>query len=297
MYPYGQPAGPPPPRKSHWVAWLIGGIVAVVAFGALIVGLVVTLVAPALNDVITNAPVNGPSDTATSAQTFSVSDTPSLVVFDAAGDVTVRTGASGQIGVEVTKFVTGPSDAVVQSGLTNTVVDLSQSGNTVSVSARAPTRWFDGGVAERSVDLVITVPASTQLDVHVGAGVIDVQGVTGVVKLDTGAGNITASGVTLADGSLINAEVGNATVDGALVPGASLDVEVHTGNATLTLPANTPAHLDAVASLGSITITGWPITVSTHASARQDAAGDLGTNPTGTVTVHVATGNIVLNAR
>ena len=225
----------------------------------------------------------------TTTKTFVVSGTPGLVIADAAGNVSIQQGGGNQLTVQVMKHAWGTSDAVARDVLRSTVVDMSQSGNTITVNTQF------SGPARRSVDLIVTVPAEANADVHLGAGNIDVRQFTGAISLDAGAGNITAGAVTFAGTSRLHTGAGNVTVDGAIASGAAVDVLVGAGNVTLTLPSDTPAHLAASTGVGNVTITGWQIPVS--GAIGHSATGDLGGNPTGSLTIQVGTGNLTLMSR
>jgi hypothetical protein len=106
---------------------------------------------------------------------------------------------------------------------------------------------------------------------------------------------VTANTVTFAGTSRLHAGAGNIAINGAIASGASVDVLVGAGNARLTLPSDTPAHLTAATGVGNLTITGWVIPVSGIVS--HSASGDLGGNPSSTLTIQVGTGNLTLMSR
>jgi hypothetical protein len=278
------PVQPRQPSGAHVAAWIIGGIAAFVVLAGLVVVLLAALVGGFVFSTIAQRELS-----ATTTTTLVVSGTPSLVISDAAGDVTIQQGSGNQVTVQVTKHAWGISDADAKGVLNNMVVNVSQSGTTITVK----TQW--SGSARRSVDLIVTVPAQATANVHLGAGNIDARQLTGAMTLDTGAGNVTVSAVTFAGTSRLHTGAGNITVDGAMASGAAVDVLVGAGNATLTLPSDTPAHLSASTGVGNLTITGWQIPVSGMVSHR--ASGDLGGNPTGTLTIQVGTGNLTLVSR
>jgi Putative adhesin len=278
------PVQPRQPGGAHVAAWIIGGILAVVVLTGLVVALLAALVGGFVFSTIGQNELS-----ATTTQTFVVSGTPSLVISDAAGNVTIQQGGDNQVTVQVTKHAWGISDADAKGVLNNMVVNVSQSGTTIT----AKTQW--SGPARRSVDLIITVPGQAKANVHLGAGNIDARQLTGAIMLDTGAGNVTADTVTFAGTSRLHTGAGNITVDGSIATGAAVDVLVGAGNATLTLPSDTPAHLTASTGVGNLTIIGWQIPVS--GIVGHSASGDLGGNPTGTLTIQVGSGNLTLMSR
>jgi hypothetical protein len=278
------PVQPHEPHRSHAVGWIIGGILAFLVLAGLVVALLAALVGGFVFSAIGQHELS-----TTTTQTFVVSGTPSVVISDSAGNVTIQQGSGSRVTVQVTKHAWGINDAAAKGVLNSMVVNVSQSGATITVN----TQW--SGTARRSVDLLVTVPAEANANVHLGAGNIDVHQVTGAITLDNGAGNLTASGVTFTGTSRLHAGAGNVTVDGAMASGAAVDVVVGAGNAALTLPSDTPAHLTASTGVGNLTITGWQIPVS--GMVGHSASGDLGGNPTARLTIQVGTGNIALMSR
>lgn len=280
-------------RHSTWLAWVIGGTLGALVLG----GLLIALIAALLGGIFAST-IGQNEQTATATRSFTVSGTPSLVITNTAGNITVQSSGSGsQVVVQVTKHAWGSSVAVARSGLDNTAVTLSQSGNTIAVATQFTSTYFDGGMARRTVDLLVTVPSQTNADLRLSAGNIEMRQVSGTVQVDASAGNVTTHDVTLADGSQLHTSVGNLTLDGAIASGATVDVTVSTGNATLTLPAATPAHLDASTSVGNLTIIGWPISVSGTGLTGHHASGDLGPNPSARLMAQVSTGNLTLRSR
>jgi hypothetical protein len=300
-HPYPSPAVPyryPPEQRprvrggSRWLAWVIGGTAATLVLAGVLIALLAALVGGFVFSTIGQN-----EQTASFTKTFVVSGTPSLVISDSAGNVTIQRGSGSQMTVQVTKHAWGSSVAVAQSGVALTAVDLSQSGNTITVNSQFSTSYFDGGMARRTVDVLVTVPAQANADVHLGAGNMDARQFTGAIRLDSGAGNVTTDNVTFAGTSRLNAGAGNITVAGVIARGATVDVHVGAGNATLTLPPDTPARLSASTGVGNLTIAGWPIQVTGTGFTGHSANGDLGANPTGTLTIQVGTGNVTLISR
>lgn len=289
------PASRRPERRgrSNWLAWVIGG-----TLGALLlVGLLIALVVALLGGFLASTG-NRNEQTSTSSRTFAVSGTPSLVISNVAGNITVRSGGSdSQVIVQVTKRAWGSSVEVAQGGLKNTTVTMSRSDSTITVNTQFSSTYFDGGMARRAVDLLVTVPTQANVDLHLSAGNIDLHQITGVIRADSSAGNITTDAVSFADGSHLGTTAGNIGMYGSIARSATVSVDVNAGNATLNLPANTPAHLDAATNVGNLTIIGWQIPVSSTGVTGRHASGELSANPTARLTVQVSTGNLTLTSR
>lgn len=291
--PYRDPQAPhPPERRARWVPWVIGGVL-----GALVIGGVVIALIAALIGGIFAATVNQREQATTLTRALTVSGTPSLVITDSAGNVTLRAGSGNQVVVEITKHAWGSSGAVAQNGLSNTAVDVLQNGDTITVRAQFDATYFDHGTARRSVDLLVTVPAQTTVDARLGAGNMSARQMSGVLRLDTGAGNVTLDDVTFSDGSRLNTGAGNIQATCAIASGAAVDVHVGAGNATMTLPSDTPAQLDASTGAGNLTINGWRMSMMNSGMAGRHARGAMGAHPTGRLTIQVGTGNLTLMSR
>ena len=291
-YPYPGPRQPQEPPRTHWGAWMIGGVVGAVVVACMAVALVVAIVAGVLFSAVA-----GPEATATTTRAFAVTGTPSLVVTNSAGNITVRVGSGNQVTAQVTSRVRARTSSIARAGANNTAVNLNQNGNAISVSAQFTTTYFDGGTAHRTVDMLLTVPAGTNIDANLGAGNINVRDITGAIRLEVGAGNLTVTNVTFSGSSRLHTGAGNVTANAAMASSAVTDIDVGAGNATVTLPADTPAHLTASTGVGNLTISGWPISVSQTSVVGRRASGDLNASPTATLTINVGTGNLTVRSR
>lgn len=289
-YPQARP--PRQGRNTRWVPWVIGGVLAALVIGGVIIALIVALIGS-----IFTATASQHEQSTTQTKTLAVSGTPSLVISDPAGNITLRTGSSSQVTVEITKHAWGSSDAVAQNGLSSLTVDVLQNGDTITVRSQFDATYADHGAARRSLDLLVTVPAQTNLDAHLGAGNINARQMSGAIRLDTGAGNLTLDNVTFAGSSRLNTGAGNINATCAIASGVTVDVHVGAGNATMTLPSNTPAQLDASTGVGNLTINGWQMSMMNDGATGHHAQGAMGDHPTGMLTVHVGVGNLTLKSR
>jgi hypothetical protein len=228
---------------------------------------------------------------ATETHELSIEGTPTLVVRNAAGSVSVEPGIDGQVRVVVTKkvrsFFGGEGD------LENAHVEVTQHGSEITIETH-----YRGGLGFKgvTVDVDITTPASTNLDLKLNAGNAHLHGITGTLTAVVNAGNLDAAAVALPGSASLELNAGSLTLDGELRPGAMLNVRVNAGNATLTLPQDTPAYLDAKTSVGNIRVSGWRVNTSRNIT-QQQASGPLGASASGTLTIRVDAGNIQLNSR
>jgi hypothetical protein len=231
---------------------------------------------------------------ATQAFEFTVGEIPALVVRNPLGTVTIQPGASSQIAISATKHVTG----LMLGGngldlLERVTVQTEQAGDTVSVSVKHPRQFFSTKAV--TVDLVITVPDRTRLDVEVDAGNIELRGGSGVARAEVDAGNVRAEGFTFLGSSKVSVDAGNATLHAALESGGSLEVSVDAGNARLQLPRETAAYLEAAIDAGSLKVSGWQVETKNELVSHK-ARGALGPNASGTLRVRVDAGSITIVA-
>lgn len=279
-----------PPRRPGvpWYAWAIGGCLGLVALSVLILAIIFGLIAAIAINYAHQVPL-----TQQRTRTLSVSGTPTLSINDSAGTVMLQRGTTGRVTVQATKSARDTSRTRAQTDLGSISVSTTQQGNTITLAATA-----DGSTSilgsDRHVDFVISVPPTANVTAQLDAGTLVMGDISGLMQLTVDAGDVQLAGATLADGSYVHVDVGNATVSCTLAPGASLDVRVATGNAEVRLPATTRASLTAATQIGHVTITGWAITPTSTSVTGQAAQGALGASPAGTVGIHVNTGNITL---
>lgn len=151
-------------------------------------------------------------------RTFEVGSSPDLSVDTFAGSVTVRTGSPGEIRVVATKRAPRSSD------LERIEVEMVEQGDGLEVRARNPRR-----VSNASVKFEITAPAGTRLDAHTGAGSMDVSGLQGGVRVDTGSGSVTLRDLK----GDVDAHTGSGSIEARNVEGR-LTLDTGSGRVTIT---------------------------------------------------------------
>jgi hypothetical protein len=172
-------------------------------------------------------------------RTFEVGRAPSLEIDNFAGSVTVRPGEDDTIHVVATKR------ARSKSLLERIEVDMDERGDGLVIKTDRPRT-----LSSASVKLEITAPAGTDLDAHTGSGSIDVEGLSGDVKLDTGSGSVDARDLS---GDL-EVDTGSGSVDLIDVTG---EIDVHTGSGSIEVQGGTGlVRLDT--GSGSIEYQGTP---------------------------------------
>ncbi len=242
-------------NRNLWI------IVAVVAVVLCICALVAVAVVAGLAGWFAIWPVSssGPimSEGERIEQSFEVGEAPRLEIDNFAGRVTVRTGERGEIRMIAVK------QGLPGSDLDRVQVEISEGASGLLIRTRKPST-----LSTASVQLEITVPEDTQLDLHTGAGNTEVRGLRSDVKVDTGSGDVTiadltgnldahtGSGSVTIDGvsGRIQADTGSGSVRISNVAG---DLEAHTGSGSMEVrEASGRARLDS--GSGSLTYEGDP---------------------------------------
>jgi DUF4097 and DUF4098 domain-containing protein YvlB len=229
-----------------------------------------------------------------SERTFDVGSTPSLTVQNFAGNITVRAGAAGQIQVSVTEKGT------TRASLDNIQVAMNPQDGGLSIQT---TR--SGISGNLSVQLEIVVPADALLDLHTGAGSIDVSGFANGAKVDSGAGSLTIQDVTGAldahtgAGSLdvrgatgsarLNTGAGSISYQGT--PQGNCRFETGTGSIQLALPAELNATVDLGTGVGDIQLGGFAVQGQV---SRRSVQGTIGSGDQVQIYAHTGTGSINL---
>lgn len=204
-------------------------------------------------------------------KTYQVGDKPSLRVDTNDAGVDITRGASRTISARVI------SEGYKQGDLH---VTERQDGDHVELNVHLPNEWgVHFGTRYRKVRIEVQVPQDTALDLHSGDGHINVNGISGTAKIDTGDGAVevrdfngsldahTSDGHITADGVFTNVELrtGDGHVDFTARPGSRMagDWLIRTGDGRVEvrLPQEFAAELYAHTGDGRITVD-FPITVS-----------------------------------
>jgi DUF4097 and DUF4098 domain-containing protein YvlB len=232
-----------------------------------------------------------------SEQTFQVGSAPQLTVDNFAGSITVRTGAAGQIQVIAVKRAPGGA------GLNSIQVEMSQQDGGVLIRTSKPTI-----LSNQSVQLEISAPADAQLDLHSGAGSIDVRGFTNDIKVDSGAGSLTIQDVTgtldahTGAGSidvqgatgLVSLDTGTGSIDYNGSPQGSCSFQTGTGSIQLILPADLSAAVDLNTNIGNIQLGGFAVQGQV---SKREVKGTIGSGDQAQIYANSGTGSIDLSRR
>jgi hypothetical protein len=208
------------------------------------------------------------------------------VLTSTAGSVTVNRGsADNRIIVQARKY------ASFGGNLNNVQINYRQSGNTIIVAANSSGtfNFFNA----TSVDFTITVPNTTDLQIHTNAGSINENGVSGKMSLVSNAGTIGATQSSLTGSSTFKTNAGSINFKGSIGSTGTYDFETNAGSIDMTLIGNPSFNLNATTDAGSIN-TSFPITVNRNTGGAT-ANGVVGTSPQATLTLKTNAGSINLN--
>ncbi len=177
--------------------------------------------------------------TETVEESFAVGDAPVLTVDSFGGDVTVQEGDGDTIQVVATKRASREKD------LDDIEVSMKERDGGVEITTDRPS-----GFRNVSVELEITAPASTRVDVRTGGGDVSIHGLQERIEVDTGGGDIA---IRDASGT-INANTGGGRID---IDSATGEIDADTGGGSITVrDASGPVRLNTGG--GSIDYGGRP---------------------------------------
>jgi DUF4097 and DUF4098 domain-containing protein YvlB len=196
---------------------------------------------------------------------FSISGKPELTLSTFDGAIEVRPWDRPEVRVVVEKH------AATKEAADRIEVNSEQNGNQIAVTARAyPQRTLGIGFhVSRSAKLIVSVPASSDVQARSGDGSVDVEGISGRLQFRSGDGSIRGrrlSGdvnVHTGDGSIrlndVDGRLDALTGDGSIVvDGRLTEVRVRTGDGSVAVSASggsAPAgDWDIVTGDGSVTM-------------------------------------------
>jgi DUF4097 and DUF4098 domain-containing protein YvlB len=189
------------------------------------------------------------SETETRDDTYSVGATPKIVVSNDNGQINVVTGNEGTVNVKAT--IRKPDDVEYS---------VVQEGDTVRVEAQVSSAWgWVFGTDAPGVDITVTLPADTNVELRSSNGGIEVVDIQNSGKLWTANGRISLENVK---GEFeVNAMNGDIDFSGEMTAGGTNQLTTFNGRVEVTLLGEPSVKLDATASNGAI-VCELPITAT-----------------------------------
>jgi hypothetical protein len=158
---------------------------------------------------------------------------------DANVKLEAHAGKTVTIRVETFGYRIGPHDVRIRA---------EQNGNRVELEVYEPRRWLDVQIGRRGVEIVVGLPAASDVDVATGDGNIELGALHGTLSLSTGDGNIRLEGcrgrlrVRTGDGDIrgdgLDGTLTGGTNDGGLRISGRFDrLELGTGDGSIVAAA------------------------------------------------------------
>ena len=210
-------------------------------------------------------------------QTFEVGSAPKLEINSFAGATTIRAGDDDTIRVVATKHAKGSRN------LDAIVVEMTEEGDRVVVRTSHP---LLNNASNLRVDLEITVPADTDLDVKLGAGSVQVRDVLGAQQIEAGAGGIEIRGAA----GPVSTKAGAGGIDYAGRPAGVCSFQAGAGGIVLRLPADANVTVDLSAGLGGVN-SALPVDGTV---TRRSVRGTIGTGDEASLTATAGIGGVDL---
>ncbi len=287
-----RPTPPPPPqapRRREWPITLLT-FLAVVGTGLILKG----------TGVLDRNQVNLEEEV---AQSFTVAETPRLVVESYNGPIDIVPGEPGQVECVVVRHVAAENEESARTDLKRIEVTMHRQGNTVLVAVRRPL----GGISWNSgASVHVRAPWGSALKLDSSNGPIHVQGIEGPVQARSTNGRIeikeavgplsltTTNGPIDVEASraILTAESSNGSIRfrGSLAPGQST-IHTSNGRVRLALPEHQNVRIDARTHNGEID-SDFDFDRAENRNHSKHLLAVLGHDPEATLTVRTSNGKI-----
>ena len=199
---------------------------------------------------------DGPQVRETIASEIAVDSPATLTVRNPAGNVSIRTGPqSDSILVEATTEADSVFGRQAESLADRADVQIEGEGSEARVEVALPEA---SGIGFARVNLVVTVPEETHLDVVNDAGHVEIQGTEGDIRVRSEAGNLRMEDVIVTQTCDVMNTAGNITFEGRLPEPGTTDepwevvLRTEAGNIDFAVPADSRFTLDAESEAGSV---------------------------------------------
>lgn len=234
---------------------------------------------------------------ATEEQRFTTATPAQLRVNNNNGEVIVTAGDTDEIVVSIRKTAWGSTQAEADEALRALNVILTQTGNTLTVRYERPSQVvIVGDIRPSRVDLEITVPLSTAVEVDTNLGHIRLEGTTGDAQLKTDFGRIDVEDVTGA----LTAQTNSGEIIARRIEAGDEIINLNSDFGGIELEAAQAKRVEVDSSSGTLTLT--DVTAQKDVVAQTDFGGidledvqgsayDLKTN-SGRITVQGAAGKL-----
>lgn len=170
-----------------------------------------------------------------------------LSVDDDAGDVSIVGADVEAVEVQIVKTGYGSNDARAEEALKDIKYDLTQSGNTITFTYK-----LDGRQTREvnTVDIIVTVPTKTSVEVDNGFGVVDIKDLIGNVDVNGDFGDATINNI---EGAL-SLENASGEIQVSNVDAGSKDVNIEADFGKISMEKVNGNDITVSSSSGSLTL-------------------------------------------
>ena len=185
-------------------------------------------------------------------RTYDLGDAPRLAISNTNGSVTVQTHDAATITVRAERTVQAVTEEGARELLASSTITEDVQGSSVSLTTRRPPSFGMGQQAEVRYD--VRVPRGASIAVRTTNGALSVEGVQGVVELETVNGRVRGSAL----GQVQRAETVNGSIDLSLdrIAPKGSTIETVNGSVELSVPAAVAATLSVRTVNGGISVDG-----------------------------------------
>lgn len=172
------------------------------------------------------------------------------------GDVTVKAETGPRVVVRATKRAWAGNTTEAARILDGIDVRIEQAGNRVQVTATGLTEVAGGRGLTRSptVDVAITVPRQTAVEIASSVGRVAVTGTQGDVVIEADVGQVTLTDVAPAETLDVRSRVASIEQRGALVPAATYRLASDVGRIAVGLPQDAAFNIEARSDVGNVDV-------------------------------------------
>ncbi len=298
-------------KRGPW-AWIIVGIIILL----LINGFAQANHSPPLSPPFySNFDNRAPSIGDQISQSYNIGVHPTITIADPLGNINVQVDPNAhEVTIQANRQINGSQHDLNSNNLNDLQVNTvpSNNGDTLTVNVVDNTQ---PDLSSRSVDFVVTVPSSADLNLTTTSNDITVNGISGHMTLATDSGNINLSQATLTGESSLNtnsgsiearqttlgghsifkSDSGDVTFDGSLNSQGLYHFESNSGTVDVTLPNNSSFHTHATTNSGSIDSDFPEVKISSPDNNSTVATGDVGNAPSATLDIKTDSGTISIH--
>ena len=213
------------------------------------------------------------------------------------GDLTVKTTDAEKVTVDATKRAWAGTQKRAQDILDNIDIRIDQSSESVDVVVSGLT-GLTGVPRSPQVDMVVSVPVNTHLQIVSNVGRVRVAGLHGDIKIEADVGQVVLTDVTPAQRLEVTTRVASVEVEGILVPNSEYKLESDVGRIALTLPVDSSFKIDARSDVGDVRV-GFPLVgrTSREGFVSKEVRGEVGKAPTSSLHLRSRVGDISVQSR